>query len=304
MNKRIICLLPLLVSCVSGANNPSDNVLGEADQDMISLNGVSLNGISLNGTSVNGTSMNGLSLTGVGVNGATSGPVALPLVAKSANAAPWTTGLWVGSTWTATASNGSSVKLRLDAATQDAAPNADLWFYSVSYQTQTGWAPVCGLDANNAPIQAVTVAGTWGPVGADQAAYTASTTQFTLACRNKTIAKCVEMGYKSYKGYLSQLETCVRLLRADYCGNGTSYTVDGTTLNLYDNVGVQGDTQSWNPEAEWGPSGAACINSKYNQRYLLTTGTAPACVKQNATCGTKFSSGTVLIDELPPGEVP
>jgi len=129
----------------------------------------------------------------------------------------------------------------------------------------------------------------------------ASSTQFTFACRGKTIAKCVELGYKTHKGYSTQLASCVRLLRGDYCGNGTAYTVDGTILNLYDNVGVQADTQAWIPEAEWTPDGARCVNANNSARFELAVAKDPKCIKalKNVPCGYTFADGAVLIDELP-----
>ncbi|HEY0192680.1 MAG TPA: ADYC domain-containing protein [Kofleriaceae bacterium] len=269
---------------------------------MISLNGISLNGISLNGISLNGTSLAGLSITGVNVNGTSSAGKAV--VASSLTDGTSTS--LVGSTWNATTSAGGTVKLRVDSVTAGTAPNTDLGFYGISYQSSSGWSPLCGVDTSSKPIQAVAVAGVWGPVGSDATAYQVSATQFTLACRSKTIAKCEEMGYKPFKGYGLQLQSCVRLLRADYCGDGKAYTVDGTTVNLYDNLGVQTDTQAWPAEAEWNASGAVCINSANDARWELTQASLPSCMsaKKSTTCGTKFSTGSLLIDELEPGQVP
>jgi hypothetical protein len=168
--------------------------------------------------------------------------------------------------------------------------------------TITGWSPLCGLDASGQPIQAVAVAGVWRAAAGDSASYASSTTQFTLACRGKTIAKCIELGYKTHKGYTNQMASCVRLLRGDYCGTGSGYTVDGTIVNLYDNFGVQVDTQAWAPEAEWTPTGARCVNANNNARYELARSKDPKCVKplKTTTCGTTFSNGAILIDELNP----
>jgi hypothetical protein len=302
MNTKLLFALTLCSACASEPASTPET--GTTDQDMISVNGISLSGTSLGGNTASGTSLTGLSITGVNVTGV-GATASLPVVAKSATAAPWSGAQLVGSTWTATTSASSTVKLRIDAATQGAAPNTDAWFYAVSYQTSSGWSPLCGLDANSQPIQAVAVAGVWGPQGSDAAAYTTSSTQFTVACRAKSIAKCVELGYKTYKGFTNQLQACVRLLRADYCGTGTPNTVDGTTLNLYDNVGVQSDSAAWLPEAEWGPDGATCVNSKNAARYNLVSSKAPSCIQKlsNASCGAKFSNGTLLIDELPPNEI-
>jgi hypothetical protein len=209
----------------------------------------------------------------------------------------------VGSTWNGTADDGTAVKLRIDSAKAGSSPNSDLWFYGMSYQTSTGWSPLCGIDPTTGKaIQAVSVAGIWAATATDTTSYVASTTQFTLACRGATVAKCVELGYKTYKGYTSQLTSCVRLLRGDFCGTGSAYTVDGTLLNLYDKVGVQADTEAWAPEAEWTPTGARCVNSNNASRYHLVLSKDPKCVKrvETATCGTTFANGAVLIDELSP----
>jgi hypothetical protein len=295
MNKKIIYIAVLCAGCATS----DEASLGEASQDVISPNGISLNGISLNGISLNGISLNGISLNGISLNGTSL--TGTTITANSTTKPPLTGASLVGSTWTGTATDGTAVKLRIDSSLAGAAPNADLWFYGVSYQTTAGWSPLCGLDSVSQPVLAVTVAGAWSATATDTTHYAPSTTQFTFACRAKTIAKCVELGYKTYKGYTDQLTSCVRLLRGDFCGTGTPGTVDGTTLNLYDKVGVQPDTQAWAPEAEWTPSGARCINSNNNARYQLLLTRDPRCVKrlETATCGTSFASGAVLIDELP-----
>ena len=300
MKKSFVTLSLLVSACAT----PGDELLGELAQDSTSLNGISLNGISLNGISLNGISLNGISLNGISLNGTSLAGVAVK--AGSTTSGPPLTGAGlVGSTWTGTGTDGTSVKLRVDSAAAATAPNAELWFYGLSYQTSTGWSRLCGADAAGAPIQAVSVAGVWSATSSDLARYTSSTTQFTLACRGKTIAKCVELGYKTYKGYTSQLASCVRLLRGDYCGTGNAYTVDGSTVNLYDNVHVQSDTEAWTAEAEWTPDGARCVNSNNSARYELVLAREPSCIKRSetATCGTSFANGAVLIDELAPSVV-
>jgi len=279
---------------------PGDTELGETSQNSTSANGVSLNGVSLNGVSLNGVSLNGVSLNGVSLNGTSLSGVTIK--AGSTSGPPLSGASLVGSKWNGTAYDGTPVQLRIDSAQSGSAPNTDLWFYGMSYQTTTGWQPLCGLDALNQPILAVSVAGVWGTSGPDKAHYAASTTQFTLACRGKTIGKCVELGYKTYKGYTNQLTSCVRLLRGDYCGFGDAYTTDGNVINVYDNVGVQADTEAWAPEAEWTPDGARCVNKNNDARYQLVLSKSPFCVKkaETTTCGTTFANGAVLIDELSP----
>jgi hypothetical protein len=299
MKTSIVYLALLGSACAASCTSDHDDLVGEASQDMISVNGTSLSGIALAGTASSGSTLDGSTLAGVSTSGTSQSGTAV--TASSSTMAPLSGAGVVGSKWTGSASTGAQVALRIDSAQQGAAPNADLWFYAVSYQTTSGWRPLCGLDGAGQPIRAVAVAGVWSSIVGDSASYGASTTRFTLACKGKTIAKCVELGYKTYKGHANQMASCVRMLRGDYCGTGVAYTVDGTSLNLYDNVGVQSDTQAWPAEAEWTPAGARCVNSTNAARYELARARDPNCVKplKTTTCGSSFANGALLIDELP-----
>ena len=288
----------VLAVALCGCMSPPEG-FDETEQAVDSNNGKSLNGTSLNGTSLNGKSLNGKSLNGTSLNGKSLNGTSI--TAASTSGPPLAGAGMVGSTWTGTSSAGDVVNLRVDSALQGTGTNADLWFYGVSFQTTTGWSPLCGRDAAAAPILATTVYGQWVASTIDSAHYVSTTSKFTFACRGKTIAKCVELGYKTYQGRTPQLLSCVRLLRGDFCGTGVSYTVDGTLLNLYDNVGVQADTETWKAEAEWTEAGARCVNSNNAARYMLAVSADPMCIapKKTTTCGASFASGAILIDELP-----
>jgi hypothetical protein len=96
------------------------------------------------------------------------------------------------------------------------------------------------------------------------------------------------------------MQSCVRLLRSDFCGDGTPYTVDGNRVNLYDNVGIQLDTMGWSVEAEWTPHGALCISQSRMTRFMNAGGVVPSCATQlsrGLTCGV-FTSGALLVDEI------
>ena len=274
---------------------------GTLSQDVTGSNGLSLNGLSLNGLSLNGLSLNGLSLNGLSLNGTST--TGLAITAATGSAEPWSGSGLVGTTWQAQVSDGSTLPLTVDSATAGA---NSLWFYDVSYATQSGRQPICGKDDAGADILAVTVPGVWnlnfGTTGGG--AYTASTTQFTFGCRGKTVAKCVELGYVPWAGYSEEMQACVRMLRGDYCGNGTGYTVTGQTINLYDEDGIQADTEAWNVDAAWSPTGATCIGKEEATRYYQTGVGTPTCVtdktfKNDPKCGAKFANGAILIDETP-----
>jgi ADYC domain len=268
----------------------------------VSPNGVSPNGVSPNGVSPNGVSPNGVSLNGVSPNGVS--PNGTPL-GIAGTGAPLSGAELVGSTWTGLLSNGATVALRIDAAAQLTGGNADLWSYRMSVSADGTWRPLC-VDTTGTPSFAESVPGTWNlaqgvPGGGS---YLPSADDFTLACRGSAIAKCVELGYKPWTGHEAELETCVRALRGDYCGDGTPYTVDGTLVNLFDAEGIQTDDVDWEPEAEWTPEGARCISKKKQTRFDQVAHQRPSCfpdaLASEKSCGTGFTAGALIITELVP----
>jgi hypothetical protein len=301
-NHHLLIAGGLAAALTGCALDDPDAPLGETEQAIVSDNGISLNGISLNGISLNGISLNGISLNGISLNGISLNGISLNGI--SLNGISLNGISLNGSAWTGSLSNGSTLALRVDGVVNGTGANADVGLYTVSVQTDGGWAPLCGTDAAGTPIQALAVDGLWnlqqGVAGGG--AYTPSTTQFTFACRGKSIAKCVELGYKPWTGHGSHLAACVRMLRADICGNGTSFTVDGTPINLYDNVGIQADSEtSWDIEAEWTADGARCLAKVKDTRFYRVLGmtTAPTCFTGpiDKTCGT-FSAGALLVNEI------
>jgi hypothetical protein len=262
----------------------------------ISLNGISLNGVSLNGTAVNGISLNGISLNGTAVNGISLNGTAvngislngISLNGISLNGISLNGTDFIGAHMMAQLSNGDSLELRIDDIAPLADANSDVLAYVVSASVDGGWVPLCGYDTDGSVKRALAVPGTWNLA---TAAWSDADGAFSFACRKASVAKCVELGYKSWRGFADHQHACVRMLRADYCGDGTPHTITGTPINLYDNAGVQLDTESWPVDAEWGPDGALCVNHNRG-------GVEPPCYSQkyNEMCGS-FASGALLIDE-------
>jgi hypothetical protein len=212
---------------------------------------------------------------------------------------------YVGSTWTGVLTDGKTVALRIDDAIPGSGNNADVWSYKVSVSADGNWRPLC-LDKAGYGDSADTVGGSWNlargvPGGG---AYHAGTPEFTIACRGSAIAKCVELGFKPWMGATRELASCVRALRADYCGDGTPYTVDGTLVNIFDAEGIQADAETWTPEAEWTPDGARCVSHPQNTRFFQAAHEIPWCfqhaLKAQKSCGTGFTGETALITELRP----
>lgn len=134
------------------------------------------------------------------------------------------------------------------------------------------WQPACPPDLDGRRV-AVPLAAIWDETGAR----IESSTLFTLGCTTGVIAKCYRWGYRPWvTGYgdLTAMHwTCTRLARADYCGDGTTHTHDGTLINVWDNLPAPGPIQAHGGlstliptvagmvfEAGWNTQGNVCLS--------------------------------------------
>ena len=88
-----------------------------------------------------------------------------------------------------------------------------------------------------------------------------------LTCSSGALGKCVRMGYRPWAvgpdgGSLAPLHAaCLRMVRADYGGDGKAWTKDGMRIDIYDPQRIQ--TAEDDPvdrfEAGWSPEGAVCV---------------------------------------------
>ena len=154
--------------------------------------------------------------------------------------------------------NGTSVPLRIDDVKTDADGTV---LYSVAVLSDNGPMSLCGT-ANGVPVPAVVVSGYWDKA----ASYVDEDDSFTFGCVNAAIGKCVRWGYKPWttaqecrnnscktRKLSDWHRACVRLVRADYCGDGVSHTRNGTIINVYDQIGIQKSSQI--PAGKWKQSG-------------------------------------------------
>jgi hypothetical protein len=261
------------------------------------MNGGDMNGGDMNGGDMNGGDMNGGDMNGTALHALTlDGTLFTALTADGTQLR----GLdFVGVTF-----RGLVAPLRIDGIQQGTGANDDVYFYSVSYQSEKGWRPLCGTDpTTGAPRLAIPLAGYWDKSGAK----VADPSRLTFACRRYALAKCVELGYKPWKTVNGQSleahhQACTRLMRADYCGDGKSWTVNGRLVNIYDRLGIQRDTEPWNVEAEWTADGASCVRTT-RLAFLEDRGLElPACLRERTvpTCAkdTAFRKGTLLVSEF------
>lgn len=174
--------------------------------------------------------------------------------------------------------------------------------YYVELDDNGVWVPLY-RNAQGAAIPTVALRGWWNTspaaVGTAAGGEWRDDQRITFAARGYALSKCVELGYDHQ--FESYHHACVRLLRADYCGDGNSWTLDGTRLSITDRKGVQGrvsdapipgDPSSvWKLEAYWNEQGATCTNGQRIANLSPTCGGAPLASAKPAC-----SSDAVLED--------
>ena len=141
-------------------------------------------------------------------------------------------------------------------------PDGEVFLYGLSVEQEGAWTAYCSPDIAGRSV-AVPVAGSWAGDGR----YTPGD-EITFACTSGAIGKCILFGYKPWKSVNGTSlapyhAACVRMVRADYCGDGTPHTQDGTRIDIFDRLGIQRpDPEPGIPEvfeAAWAPEGAAYL---------------------------------------------
>jgi uncharacterized protein YjbI with pentapeptide repeats len=263
-------------------------------------NGRDLNGRDLNGRDLNGSDLSKF-MVSVNLNPAKKGGATLDDA--------WLDGTtfygykgsniylgadFIGIEFQGNLGDGSTVPVRIASMNPAPAPNGDVTLYSVEYRDASGvWQPACE-DAAGSAVQALPLQGIWdyrqGVTGGGSK--TNDPQRFTFACLGGALAKCTLWGYRPWASYNgvpleSYHQACTRMVRADYCGTGQSYTKTGNRIDFYDELGIQKDTENWFFEAEWDVNGARCIYS------LNRTNSDLPCFDSRADllCGQQLNSG-------------
>ncbi|MBP6849777.1 MAG: hypothetical protein KA201_38820, partial [Kofleriaceae bacterium] len=260
----------------------------------------------------------GESLSGGTVNGSS-------ISLTSATRGVLTNAQLVGTVFTATVYGvDATISVRLDAVVQAADPtpswycptawscvnlsvneHADVYRYKLSWYEPAHnfipgtWRAMCANDA-----YAVASAGSWG-LGTvsrngrteiyDRGQLSTSTSQVTFSCEDTgPIAKCIYAGYKPWLAAgPSYTQACVRMVRADYCGDGIAHTSDGTPIEATDVAGLNAPlTSAWGFEAEWGATGAICASQlRYDSLDPLTGQPLSTTLAACGVRGAVWSSG-------------
>ena len=256
----------LLSGCSPMKGQLTDEELAAQWQDLTIENGSQLNGVKLNGVKLNGVKLNGVKLNGVQISGTTiSGTredTAISVSAADLN----------NSDMDSEDEFGDVIPLKVDSVFWNASAGKNLYNLK-HYNEDTGsYEWVCGTDTSGNPIASIPIQKSYLIATGDD---DGDPSNFTMACINAALGKCVMWGYQVYNQSYPETysgttkyrdlgvshQACQRMVRADYCGNGTPHTANGTPIDVYDTYGIQTpDNLAGNSlEAEWRPDGAHCI---------------------------------------------
>jgi hypothetical protein len=154
--------------------------------------------------------------------------------------------------------------LRIDGVRADPGdPSGETVLHTFSLNAGDGrWQNPCDADREGHQ-EGFPIAGRWDAAGRLHT----EPGHFALSCTSGAQAKCVRFGYKPWKAapdgapLAPMYEACVHMVRADYCGDGTPTTRDGTEIDIFDQHGVQQPTADpeFRFEAGWAPAGAVCV---------------------------------------------
>lgn len=176
----------------------------------------------------------------------------------------------VGAELQGVASDGQRVAVSI-CAVEPAAEDQQMTWYRIEIWNEISreWENPCVATAEVRAPRVLAVQGVWDAEGERREV----AGRFTFACETGAIAKCIGLGYKPWqeKGGHSLTDyhqACTRMVRADYCGDGRSFTQRGMVIDAYDTVGVQvpevRPVEGWDPalasfEAAWTLDGAYCL---------------------------------------------
>ncbi|MGA7863841.1 MAG: ADYC domain-containing protein [Stellaceae bacterium] len=161
--------------------------------------------------------------------------------------------------------SGRQRRVRIDAVERDSRDAAgEVVLYKLSEQDAASgeWRNLCELDPDGRRL-GFPLAGAFTGDGR----HVAMAGRFLITCTGGAEGKCIRFGYKPWRkgpdgaSLAPYYQACVRLVRADYCGDGVGHTRNGTPIDLFDTIGIQSDevAPGMTFEAAWGADGAVCV---------------------------------------------
>ncbi len=224
----------------------------------------------------------------------------------------------VGATLNIVTGGGGTLRLRIDAVEPDpgdvarsASASNEVLLHSFSYQTLGGdWRNLCepGPDGRQ---QGFPIA---GRARGDATFEFAGTGVFELTCTAGAQGKCVRFGYHPWEraadgsSRLNLYNACIRLVRADYSGDGRGTTRNGQQIDIYDFAQIQSKANdpAHEFEAGWSPEGAVCVRRvrvKENASLAELEARVPRLKgRTGEICTEEFArgAGALLFNRSPP----
>jgi hypothetical protein len=266
---RVSCLASLLLAACEPAPTPHEEPLKTLEQGLLQPQGVNMQGVNMQGIEGSGLAVMGFRLSSFmlpdGVPVVSASLEAGELVVHTARGVLRGTEL-AGASVSALLSNGEHRRVHIVRVLPEFARmrDASTFRYELREPYRGGMSPLCGADADGTPT-ALAVAGWWDPTGKHRP----DPDLFTFSCADGVIAKCYRWGYRPWMrdGALAKAhQACTRMARADYCGDGRSFTRPGTLINVAD--GLTPPVQTATPdagmsfEAGWTVDGATCFSHR------------------------------------------
>lgn len=209
----------------------------------------------------------------------------------------------------AVARGGRTIRVRIAGAEPDASdPHGEILLYDFRLITPRGEEPFCAPDPDGRRV-GFPLVGRSDPTGI--LSFTDRST-FELVCTSGAQGKCARFGYAPWRQapdgrpMIDWYNACIRLLRADYCGDGRPFTRDGTLVDIYDHLGGyrSGADPRLSFEAAWGPEGAVCVARTRLPDIIDLDGLGQACPRLvgrlgNAACSENVPGGLIFNRSLP-----
>jgi hypothetical protein len=161
--------------------------------------------------------------------------------------------------------SGHHRRLRIDSIEADPKdPEGEVMLYGLSEQDPRSgeWRNACLPDPDGRRL-GFPLPGFFSADGR----YETQPGKLLITCIGGAEGKCVRFGYKPWghapdgTALLPYYQACVRLVRADYGGDGRGTTRNGQPIDIYDSLGVEppANDPNYEFEAGFGPEGAVCV---------------------------------------------
>jgi ADYC domain len=146
----------------------------------------------------------------------------------------------------------------------------DVVLYDLSVADDDGaWVPACPAEPDGMP-HAVLQPRPGGSI--------------VIFCTAGARGKCIRMGYRPWAArdgvpLAPYWEACIKLIRADYCGDDQPMTLDGMLISIYDTLGIQqrDNRPDFAFEAAWDARGALCVAHPRVPQNITLDALAAAC---------------------------